>query len=120
LAVFALGAGVLWHLFADHGPMGQAQEVAAMLARNALPPAGASKAEHQAALEKLAADLRADVALFGSDRSPLAVVGKPLPALVEGRESGGWAYRWGSRPVWTVRLPDGRWLEARTPREGGF
>jgi len=120
LAVFALAAGLLWHSFADHGPAGQAQEVAAMLARNALPPAGASKAEHQAALERLAADLRADVALFGADRSPLAAVGKPLPAPAEGRESGGWAYRWGGRPVWTVRLPDGRWLEARTPREGGF
>jgi len=91
-----------------------------MLARNALPPAKVSKAEHQAALERLAADLRADVALFGADRSPLAAVGKPLPAPDEARESGGWMYRWGSRPIWTVRLADGRWLEARLPREGGF
>ena len=120
LAVFALAAGLLWHSFADHGPAREAQEVAATLARNALPPAEASKAEHQAALERLASDLRADVALFGADRAPLAAVGKPLPAPGEGRESGGWMYRWGSRPVWTVRLPDGRWLEARMPREGGF
>jgi len=120
LAVFALAAGLLWHSFADHGPARDAQEVAATLARNALPPAEASKAEHQAALERLASDLRADVALFGADRAPLAAVGKPLPAPGEGRESGGWMYRWGSRPVWTVRLPDGRWLEARMPREGGF
>jgi len=119
LAVFALAAGLLWHSFADHGPAREAQEVAATLARNALPPAEASKAEHQAALERLAGDLRADVALFGADRAPLAAVGKPLPAPGEGRESGGWMYRWGSRPVWTVRLPDGRWLEARMPREGG-
>jgi len=120
LTVFALGAGLLWHSFADHGPAGRVQEVAAMLARNALPPADATRAEHQAALERLAADLRADVAVFGADRAPLAAVGKPLPAPGEGRESGGWAYRWGSRPVWAVRLPDGRWLEARVPREGGF
>ena len=120
LAVFAVAAGLLWHSFADHGPGGHAQEVAARLARNALPPAGATQAEHQAALERLAADLRADVALFGADRSPLAAVGKPLPAPDERRESGGWVYRWGSRPVWTVRLPDGRWLEARSPREEGF
>ena len=120
LAVFALGAGVLWHSFADHGPMGQAQEVAAMLARNVLPPADATRAEHQAALERLAANLHADVALFGADRSPLAAVGKPLPAPGETRESGGWVYRWGARPIWAVRLPDGRWLEARAPREGGF
>ena len=120
LAVFALAAGLLWHSFSDHGPAGRAQEVAAMLARNALPPAGATKAEQQAALERLAADLRADVAVFGADRSPLAAVGKPLPAPGEGRESGGWVYLWGGRPVWTVRLADGRWLEARMPREGGF
>ncbi|HKB61392.1 MAG TPA: HAMP domain-containing sensor histidine kinase [Burkholderiales bacterium] len=120
LTVFALAAGLLWHSFADHGPAGRAQELAAILARNALPPADATQAEQQAALERLAADLRADVALFGADRSLLAAVGKPLPPPGEGRESGGWVYRWGSRPVWTVRLPDGRWLEARMPREGGF
>jgi two-component system, OmpR family, sensor histidine kinase RstB len=120
LAVFALAAGLMWHSFADHGPPGRAQEVAAMLARNALPPAGASRAEQQAALERLSADLDADVALFAPDRSPLAAVGKPLPAPVETRESGGWVYSWGSRPVWAVRLADGRWLEARVLRRHGF
>ncbi len=45
LTVFALAAGLLWHSFADHGPAGRAQEVAAMLARNALPPADANRAE---------------------------------------------------------------------------
>jgi two-component system, OmpR family, sensor histidine kinase RstB len=120
LAVFALAAGVLWHSFADHGPGGRAQDLAAVLARNALPPAGAPKSEQQAALERLAADLRADVALFAADRTPLAAVGNALLPPREGRESGGWVYRWGSRPVWSVRLPDGRWLEARMPREGAF
>ena len=120
LAVFALAAGLLWHQFAEEGPGGRIQEVAATLARNALPPAGASGSEQQAALERLAADLRADVALFAADRSPLAAVGEPLPAPQEGRERGGWRYRLDGRPVWTVRLPDGRWLEARMPRGGGF
>src|SRR5258705_5441315 len=60
-----------------------------MLARSALPRADATGGEHQAALERLAADLRADVALFGADRVPLASVGKPLPAPGESRESGG-------------------------------
>src|SRR5882672_10339165 len=120
LSVFALAAGVLWHSFADHGPGGRPPEVAAMLARNALPPADAPRAEHQAALERLAADLIADVALFGADGASLAAVGKPLPAPAVGRESSGWMYRWGGRPVWAVRLTDGRWLEVRLPREGGF
>src|SRR5712671_985708 len=73
LAVFALAAGLLWRAFGEDGPWSQAYEVAATLAQNALPPAGAPKTEQQAALERLAANLRADVALFAPDRSPLAV-----------------------------------------------
>jgi signal transduction histidine kinase len=120
LAVFALAAGLLWHSFADHGPAGRVQDFAAMLARNALPPAGASASEHQAALERLASDVDADVALFAADRTRLASVGKPLPPPGEDRDRGGWIYRWGSRPVWAVRLPDGRWLEARALHREGF
>jgi signal transduction histidine kinase len=114
LAVFALAAGLLWRAFGVDGPWSQAYEVAATLAQNALPPAGAPKTEQQAALEKLAANLRADIALFAPDRSPLAAVGEPLPAPEAGRERGGWIRRWGG-PAWAVRLPDGRWLEARAP-----
>jgi len=115
LAVFALAAGLLWRAFGDDGPWGQAYDMAATLAQNALPPAGAPRTEQQAALEKLAANLRADVALFAPDRSPLAAVGAPLPAPEAGRERGGWIHRWGG-PAWAVRLPDGRWLAARAPR----
>jgi signal transduction histidine kinase len=42
-------------------------------------------------------------------------VGEPLPAPEAGRERGGWIHRWGD-PAFAVRLPDGRWLEARAPR----
>src|SRR5207244_9578296 len=118
LAVFALAAGLLWRAFGEDGPWSQAYEVAATLAQNALPPAGAPKTEQQAALEKLAANLRADIALFAPDRSPLAAVGAPLPAPEAGRERGGWIHRWGG-PAWAVRLPDGRWLTARAPRGHG-
>jgi signal transduction histidine kinase len=115
LAVFALCAGLLWRGLGEDGPWRQAYEVAATLAQNALPPAGAPKAEQQAALEKLAANLRADIALFAPDRSPLAAVGAPLPAPGTGRERGGWVHR-GGGPAFAVRLPDGRWLEAGAPR----
>jgi len=119
LAAFALAAGVLWRQFGDASPLGHAYEVAATLAQNALPPAGAPKAEQQAGLEKLAANLRADIALFASDRSPLAAVGEPLPAPEADRERSGWVHRWSSPPAWAARLPDGRWLEARVPRRYG-
>jgi signal transduction histidine kinase len=115
LAVFALTAGLLWRAFGEDSLWSQAYDVAATLAQNALPPAGAPMTEQQAALEKLAANLRADVALFASDRSPLAAVGAPLPPPEAGRERGGWIHRWGG-PAWAMRLPDGRWLAARAPR----
>jgi signal transduction histidine kinase len=115
LAVFALAAGLLWRAFGEEGPWSRAYEAAATLAQNALPPAGAPRDEQQAALEKLAANLRADVALFAPDRSLLAAVGAPLPAPEAGRERGGWIHRW-SGPAWAVRLPDGRWLAARAAR----
>jgi signal transduction histidine kinase len=116
LATFALAAGLLWHQFGEDGPWNQAYGAAATLAQNALPPAGAPKKEQQAALEKLAANLRADIGLFASDGSPLAAVGAPLPPPEAGRERGGWIHRGGS-PAWAVRLPDGRWLEARASRD---
>ncbi len=114
LAVFALAAGLLWRAFGMDGPWNQAYEVAATLAQNALPPASAPKTEQQAALEKLAANLRADVALFAPNGSPLAAVGEPLPAPETSRERGGWIHRWGE-PAFAARLPDGRWLEMRAP-----
>src|SRR3989442_9039119 len=109
LAVFALAAGLLWRAFGEDGPWSQAYEVAATLAQNALPPAGAPRTEQQAALEKLAAHLRADVALFAPDRSPLAAVGAPLPAPQVGRERGGWIPPRGGPPL-AGRLPPGRGL----------
>src|SRR5216117_284191 len=117
LAAFALAAGVLWRAFGDDGPWSQAYEVAATLAQNALPPAGAPKPEQQAALEKLAANLRADVALFAADRTPLAAVGAPLPPPAAGRERGAWLRPWGGGPAAAIHLPDGRWLVARVPRD---
>jgi len=115
LAVFALCAGLVWRQFGDAGPASHAFDVAGTLAQNVLPPAGAPKAEQQAALERLAENLRADVALFAADRSLLATVGEPLPAPGTGRDRGGWLRRWGP-PAGALRLPDGRWLVASVPR----
>src|SRR2546430_14466677 len=106
LAVFALAAGLLWRAFGEDGPWSQAYEVAATPAQNALPPAGAPKTEQQAALEKLAANPRADVALFAPDRSTPAAVGAPLPAPQTGPERGGWVHPRGG-PARAGRPPPG-------------
>jgi len=116
LAVFALCAGLVWRQFGDAGPASHAFDVAGTLAQNVLPPAGAPKAEQQAALERLAENLRADVALFAADRSLLAAVGEPLPAPNTARERSGWQHRWGGPPAGALHLPDGRWLVASVPR----
>ena len=113
LAAFALVSGFLWRQLGDAGPAGHAFALAGTLAQNVLPPAGAPAAAQQAALEKIAANLGADVALFAADRARLAAVGDPLPAPDTGRERSGWLRRWGVSPAGAIHLPDGRWLVAR-------
>src|SRR5439155_20631997 len=113
LAVFAVCSGLVWRQFGDAGSAGHAFEVAGTLAQNVLPAAGAPKAEQQAALEQLAANLPADVALFAADRTLLAAVGEQLPAPGAGRDRAGWLRHWGNAPAGTIHLPDGRWLVAR-------
>ncbi len=117
LAAFALVAGVLGRYFGDAGPAGHAFAVAGTLAQNVLPPAGAPAAEQQAALERLAANLRADVALFAADRTRLASVGGSVPVPDADRDRSGWLGRWGGPPAGAIHLPDGRWLVARVAHE---
>jgi signal transduction histidine kinase len=104
LAVFVVAAGVLWRQVGQHG--GQL-EIAATLALNSLPAADAPRAEHQAALEKLAANLHADVSVFDARGNRLAQVGTPLSPP----EREGW-----SRRGWALELDDGRWLAVRLVR----
>ncbi|HEX9747456.1 MAG TPA: HAMP domain-containing sensor histidine kinase [Methylomirabilota bacterium] len=114
LVAFALVAGALWRHLGDG--RGYAFEVAGVLAQNVLPRADAPAPEQQAALERLAANLRADIGLFAADRTPLAAVGAPLPAPDPGRERGGWLRAWGP-PAGVIHLRDGRWLVGRVRTE---
>jgi len=115
LAAFACASGVLWRQLSDSGPWDHAFDVAGRLAQNVLAPAAAPKPEQQAALERLAANVGADVALFADDRTLLAAVGKPLPTAA--RDRGGWVRHWGGPPAWAIHLPDGRWLIARVQHD---
>jgi signal transduction histidine kinase len=112
LLVFALAAGALWRTFAGNATPWQGTEVAAQLAQNVLPPASASRAEQQAALERIGAQARADAALFAADQTLLAAVGAEIPPPRQGVERGPTMWLRGARP-WYVELPDGRWLGAR-------
>lgn len=106
LAVFAAAAFVLLRTLAD--PRGD--EVVATIARNVLPPAAASLAEQQAALDRFVRDLPIDVALFAADGTRLAAVGGSLPVP----ERAGWQHARG-RHLLATHLADGRWLVARMP-----
>jgi len=109
LAVFVLATAVLWRQVGQHGAQG---DIAATLALNVLPQAGAPAADHQAALERLTANLHADLSVFSPEKTRLASVGEPLPAP----EREGWSGRWRGGPLWAVQLDDGRWLAARLYR----
>ncbi len=119
LVVFALVAGFLWRTFAEYGPVGQVSQVASELARNILPPAGSPPEVQQAALERIAGNLRADAALFSPGRTRLAAVGRPVPPPDADMDDSGWV-RWRrGPPVWALKLPDERWLVTRIHRPRG-
>ena len=117
LVVFALIAGALWWMFVEQVAPRHPVEVAAELAQTLLPDANAPRDAQQAALEKLAARMRSDAALYAADRTPIAQAGRPLPPLDPGRERSGLMRRMEGPPAWAVRLNDGRWLVARVPRD---
>ncbi len=113
LVVFVLAAGFLWRqLVATSPPPGL--DLAAEVAQGALPPADEPRAAQQAALERLSAHGRINIALFAPDGARIAQVGPDLLAPREGRRRD--RGPWHPGRVWTLDLPDGRWLVARLPR----
>jgi signal transduction histidine kinase len=106
LVAFATAAGVLWWLYVDQLAPRHPMEVIAEAAQ-ALPAADAPPAQQQEGVNRLAARLRGDAALYARDRTLIAQAGRPLPPPEAGR---------GPR-VWTVPLADGRWLVGRVSRE---
>jgi signal transduction histidine kinase len=113
LVVFVLTAGFLWRqLVATSPPPGL--DLAAEVAQGALPPASEPRAAQQAALERLSAHGRINIALFAPDGTRIAQVGPDLLAPREGPRSA--RGPWHPGRVWTLDLPDGRWLAARLQR----
>jgi signal transduction histidine kinase len=113
LMMVVVVAGAFWRAGWEQSPAGQAFEMAAELAVALLPPADAPPALQQQAIERLAQRLGTDVALYDAGRVLVAHAGAALPPP-PARDRGGWMYG-GGRPVWSVRLRDGRILVARAP-----
>lgn len=114
LVLVVIVAGALWRLGAENTPAAQAFEMAGELVAVLLPPANAPAAAQQAAVERIAARLRTDVALFDPMRQRIASTGTQLPRPI--RDAGGWIYG-AEGPAWALHLPDGRWFVVRaSPR----
>ena len=111
IVVFGVVLAIGWMLRPhDDEPPHQFDTVARLVAR-ALPE---DPAELDATLRQLSEDFGVRLALYRDDRSLIASAGFPVPPPPEpGHTSGDWR-RGDGGPVFVLRLPDGRWLSART------
>jgi signal transduction histidine kinase len=117
LLLVVVAAGAMWRFSVEAGPASQAFEMAGEVAAATLPAADAPREVQQEALEKLAARLHADLALFDIGHERIASAGKTL-SPPEDERSGGWHRRSSWRAGgWNIRLPDGRSLAVRLPHE---
>ncbi len=90
--------------------------VASLLA-DALPGTDRPSADLQGKVEDLARRFGADVTVRGPDGALLAAAGSPLPAPPAGADQSRWfRFSGGHRPAAALRLPDGRWVLARSRR----
>src|SRR5437879_13612250 len=80
LVLVVLTAGLVWHFAAGVPPFNQPFEVAAEVIGEIVPAASAPQRDQQQAIERLALNLGADLALFDHVGAPLASAGRPLPA----------------------------------------
>src|SRR5712675_2154620 len=114
LVLVVLTAGLVWHFAAGVPPFNQPFEVAAEMIGEVVPPVGAPPRDQQQAIERLALNLGADLALFTHAGAPLASAGRPLPPPGRNARTGSWL-RTQFGPAISVALRDGRWLVARLP-----
>jgi signal transduction histidine kinase len=113
VVVLALLAGAAWHLRYGREPVESGLEIAAEIAAEILPPAGASPAALQAALDRWGTRTRTRLSLFTPARERIAGHGEPLPPPPDEFTASGTWHRLGVGPSIVLRLPDGRWLVGR-------
>jgi signal transduction histidine kinase len=115
LVLVVMAAGMMWRIGADSSPTAAGFEFARELAAAALPPASAPALVQQEALGQIAGKIDIDVALFDRMLSPIAAIGSPLPPP-RSLDRSGLSYG-GRGPIWSVQLPDERWLVVRARRQ---
>ncbi len=113
LLVFAFAVGVLWRNVGETAYRKHSTQMLMQAAQNILPPASASATWQQLALGDITRDMHVDLSLFAADHTLLASVGQALPPPDEGENRGAFFSQFRPSPIWTMELPDGRWLRAR-------
>jgi two-component system, OmpR family, sensor histidine kinase RstB len=107
-------SAIVWRSGPEMEVARNAFEMASGVAMAALADPDAPPGEQQKAVERLAALLKTDLALYADDGRMLGAVGNALPTPDEVVEGERWTWR--SRgPVWSFRLPDGRVIVLRPP-----
>lgn len=113
VALFLLLTALAWTFWVDRrSDVGTLRPVGALLAE-LLPPAEASGAELQEAVDRLADRLPVALAVHAPDGALLAAAGEPLPAPGPQRRRSGLIGAPGLGHAAALHLPDGRWLVAR-------
>lgn len=110
---------VLWEAFdrddgTDRDMIDRAERFAALI----LPPADAPVAEQQLFLSQIGRDLEIDIGLFDASGEPIVLIGDPkMPPRRKVGQSD-W-HRGPGGPLFSLRLPDGRWLLVDPHRDSG-
>jgi signal transduction histidine kinase len=112
LVLVVLVAGALWRLGADTSPASRAFDMIGELAQAALPPEDAPLPAQEQAISRLGERFGTDITLFDSALNPIAAAGHPLRP--PRHDTGGMSHGPGG-PLFSLRLPDDRWLVMRPP-----
>jgi signal transduction histidine kinase len=110
VVLMVLAAGAVFRVAMDSAPASHALEMASIVVSAALPPADEAAAVQQQALQRLARDLKVELALFDTALQPVAATVSGIEPP-EGTRRGWW------RGELSLKLSDGRWLVARMPPE---
>jgi signal transduction histidine kinase len=113
LLVFAFAVGILWRNVGETTYRKHSTQMLMQAAQNILPPVGASATWQQLALGDITRDMHVDLSLFAADHTLLASVGQALPPPDAGETGTSISSQFHPSPIWTMELPDGRWLRAR-------
>jgi signal transduction histidine kinase len=108
LVLFAFAVGLLWHR--TGGPLEQADTTLAQLMQTMLPPPDAPAEAQQAALQRLAGTIHANMTLYRRDWTMIASTGTQVV-----RHRRGFSIADAVSPESYVRLPDGRRLLCDQP-----